>query len=399
MFSVYGTLGRVRNACTHYRIYTPLMGLKIVGAAAPIIEELQEVRDEQMFGANFHLYYLRGSRGLLRQIHAFNRDRQSHDLNRRRHAPHVIYDADDHVERISIWNPRYVSLGTHTPDGHKMERGDRILTQYDNEPEPIELWKDGDRYMGGDVFDVMANRSKMNILKLTARACSGVTCSTEYLSEVYRSYGCKNVFTFPNSLLDEDYPDIHPRRPKNVTILWQGGHAHYEDWLTIIDPLRSALEKRPNARFLMWGPLFPAVRRAVPEAQFEHLSWMPYEKYTLRLATLGHHINLCPIVDDPFNNAKSSIKWMESSAITHPAATLAANVGPYGRDIKHGETGLLYNSEEEFEQYLLDLIDDAALRHRLAYRAHQYVWDNFHVVRTAPKLAEWYRQILFRSMV
>jgi len=63
------------------------MGLKIVGAAAPIIEELQEVRDEQMFGANFHLYYLRGSRGLLRQIHAFNRDRQSHDLNRRGTLP------------------------------------------------------------------------------------------------------------------------------------------------------------------------------------------------------------------------------------------------------------------------------------------------------------------------
>lgn len=392
MFTCYTALGRVRNACTHYRLYTPLTGFRLVGAAAPLIEEMKEITAEQMLGADFHLYYLRGSRDLLKKVYEFKRRR----AQRKPHAPRIIYDADDHVERISMWNPRFVTLGTRTSDGAKLGRGDRLVVQFDNEPDPIELWRDGERYPGAETLNFVANHARLNLLKLIARAADGVTCSTEYLANVYRGYGCKNVYVFPNSLLDEDYPEIRPERPKNVTILWQGGHAHYEDWLTIIEPLRSVMAKRPNARFIMWGQEFPAVKRAIPQGQYRHLSWVPYEKYTLRLASLGHHINLCPIVDDPFNNAKSAIKWAESSAITRPAATLAPNIGPY-KVIQHGETGLHYETPEQFEQYLLDLIDDGALRQRLARRAHQYVWDTYHVAHTIQPLADWYRGILFRS--
>jgi len=182
--------------------------------------------------------------------------------------------------------------------------------------------------MGGDVFDVMAKplqdeHPQADRPRLLWRdLLDGVSLGG--LSQLR----LQERLHLPQLSLDEDYPDIHPRRPKNVTILWQGGHAHYEDWLTIIDPLRSALEKRPNARFLMWGhssSSAPGGSRGAVRAPL----LMPYEKYTLRLATLGHHINLCPIVDDPFNNAKSSIKWMESSP-SPPGRDLAANVGPYG---------------------------------------------------------------------
>jgi glycosyltransferase involved in cell wall biosynthesis len=357
-----------------------------------MIEEHRPLTDPDVLNANFHLYYSRSSRALIAQIRHFQRERAA-----RRKAPIVIYDSDDHVDMLSIWNPRFVTLGSRLPDGTKMCPGDRIEVAY--EDENIVLWEDGAVYPNNEQMDVAKNLALMNLLKIMARACDGVTASTEYLANVYRGYGCKNVYTFPNSLLEEDYPEIHPRRPKRVTILWQGGHSHYEDWLTILEPLRIVCESRPEVRVLIWGQDFPAVKRSVPERNYEYMPWLPYNKYTYRLATLGHHINICPLVDNEFNRAKSAIKWMESSAITHPAATLAANVGPYAEAIKHGETGMLYSSPNEFVDMLIELIDSASLRRSLGRRAHEDVWDTYHIARTAPGLGEWYRKMLFRNWV
>jgi glycosyltransferase involved in cell wall biosynthesis len=305
-----------------------------------------------------------------------------------RKPPQIIFDADDHIEYVDVFNPKYCTLGTRLPDGTIIKPGAQIHAEVaDNEQ--VLLWEDGQTYPDG-TFAVEENHKKIRRLKLIARGADGVTVSTEALAKVFRKYGAKNVHVFPNSLRDVDYPEIRVERPRNkVRILWQGGYSHFIDWHPLREALGNVFRARPNAELWIWGMLFPAVHREVPEKQLRFVPWMPYTKYTLRLATIGHHINLAPLADHPFNRTKSNIKWLESSAITRPAATLAADELPY-KCIEEGETGLLYKNPAEFEEKLLALIDDAALRQKLANNAHDAVWDGWDAAKTVRPLYRYY---------
>src|SRR5262249_2644497 len=76
------------------------------------------------------------------------------------------------------------------------------------------------------------------------------------------------------------------------------------------------------------------------------------------------------------------LKFLECAG--HGVAVLASPTA-YEGSVRDGERGLLYRSEEEFEERLRRLLDDAGLRRRLA--ANAYAW-----VRDHRLLAQHYRQ-------
>ena len=75
-----------------------------------------------------------------------------------------------------------------------------------------------------------------------------------------------------------------------------------------------------------------------------------------------------------------------ASAIWRPAATLAQQVGAYSDEIAEGETGMLFSTPDEFEAKLGGLIEDAALRNRLASNAKDWVRTNRDVVKVTTTL-------------
>jgi glycosyltransferase involved in cell wall biosynthesis len=129
----------------------------------------------------------------------------------------------------------------------------------------------------------------------------------------------------------------------------------------------------------------------------EVLPWIHHEAYRLRRTLINADINLCPLVDNVFNRCKSAIKWYESTVSENTEATLAQNVGPY-REIKDGETGLLFNTADEFVAKLSALIEDAQLRLRLGHAAKDWVWSNRLPKHTGPALFEFYRDLKDRQM-
>jgi hypothetical protein len=119
--------------------------------------------------------------------------------------------------------------------------------------------------------------------------------------------------------------------------------------------------------------------------------WVDPQAYTLRLSTLNHDINLCPLRENPFNEAKSAIKWYESSAICKPAVTLAKAFGPF-LEIEDNVTGLLYKTPEEFETKLSGLIEDASLRQRLAFASSEWVHEHRDIRKTVLPLGQWIQE-------
>lgn len=382
---------RPYSACFHYRQFTPLAALQERGNEWDcILYDRMPVSKERIRGANFHLIYFKADNDLYRHIIEENRTRLL--PHNRTHVPLFIYDADDDTDFISPYNPNFPAFGWRIND-HICQPGEDISVRLDDgrvvvmhrekTADPTSRW------------DLRRNRAHMRLVPMTARACQGVTVATEELAKVYRErYFCKNVHVFPNSLLPEDYPEIRVQPPEHLTILWEGGSAHLEDWLTIQQPLIDVLQARPNVRLISWGQEFSTVTKLLPAGQHMHLPWIAYEKYTLRLATLGHTITIAPLLNNQFNRCKSHIRWLESSAISTPAAVLAVNLPPY-QVIKHGETGMLYNTPDEFRDTLLAMIDDPAQCQQLAARAHEFVWDVFPASKTTIPLEAFYRRILY----
>lgn len=81
-------------------------------------------------------------------------------------------------------------------------------------------------------------------------------------------------------------------------------------------------------------------------------------------------INLAPLTDTIFNQAKSEIKWLEAALVKVP--TVASRLGSFEEMIKDGQTGLLA-SDDEWEESLELLIGSRELRQRLAEAAAEEV--------------------------
>ncbi len=87
-------------------------------------------------------------------------------------------------------------------------------------------------------------------------------------------------------------------------------------------------------------------------------------------------INLAPLeVGNPFCEAKSELKFFEAALVE--VCTVASPTGPMRRAIRDGETGRLADTPAEWDAALRTLIDDPALRRRMAHAAYLDVLARF----------------------
>lgn len=83
-------------------------------------------------------------------------------------------------------------------------------------------------------------------------------------------------------------------------------------------------------------------------------------------------INLAPLEDTLFNRAKSELKWFEAALVRVPTA--ASSIGAFSEMIKDGETGVLCgNTEKEWYEKLAELIENGAMREKIAQNSYQFV--------------------------
>ncbi len=388
------------SACSYYRIATPLRTMQEMGLAKFFNDRgfamPEDKRIEEMSGADIQLYYLLLDKAINERVQAYREHRKQKDMfGASPRAPKIVFDSDDNIEFVDIFNPKFNTLGTRLPSGQVIKKGEAVNVTLDDDQPDLEVWRDGLEYPDGP-FDVEHNLKKIDMYREIIRDADGVTTTTDTMKDLFFSYGAKNIHVFPNSLRSVDYPAFKVPRPRNkVRILWQGGYSHFVDWHPIRLALGRVFRARPNAELVVWGMLFPAIHREVPEGQLVSVPWGPYSKYTLRLATIGHHINLAPLARNKFNDCKSPIKVMESAATSRPAVTLAADGPVYGPHIEHGKTGMLYDPEnpDDFEEKLIGMIDDIAQCDAMAEAAREYWWDTHDATKTVLPLWRWYREL------
>ncbi|WP_149539135.1 glycosyltransferase [Siccirubricoccus phaeus] len=161
-----------------------------------------------------------------------------------------------------------------------------------------------------------------------------------------------------------------------------GSRTHQRDFALCAGAVARILRSCPAARLVLFHdaetqrPLldieeFPALHGL--DQQVEWRQRVPLEQLPEEMARFD--INLAPLeVGNPFCEAKSELKYFEAAIAG--VGTIASPTGPYRRAIRHGETGFLAESEEEWHGALRRLLEDPEERRRVARNAlYDALWN------------------------
>lgn len=350
-----------------------------------------------MLSQDVHLYYGRPSPTLINRVSAVNKMKPGKGgiYNEMRYPPDVFFTLDDNYDMVSPFNESFLYNGFKLPDGTQIMPGDEVKCQL-VDGTVVTLWKEG-AYYGAEKFDAERNRQAVGQMnRVLGHEIAGSYFTTDRLTQHYTNNGFKNAYTYPNSILFDDYQNLKDYRmvrndPKKVKVLWQGGSSHYEDWYAIRAELKELTQLFPEVEWVIWGTKFPWIHDVIPSDRLTFIPWMPYEAYKMILQTLDFDFMVAPLSENLFNEGKSAIKFYEPAAMFNPKPTLAAAVPPYSDEIIDGQTGLLWKTPKEFIEKFGMMVQNAQLRNELAMNANTWLHENRDAMKTTIPFYEWLR--------
>ena len=129
-----------------------------------------------------------------------------------------------------------------------------------------------------------------------------------------------------------------------------GSRSHNRDFQLIAPPLKRCLESNPEAMLSLVG-MIGLHGTTLPREQLHLTPWVDY--YSLPELIAQSCVTLAPLLDTPFNFAKSHIKFIESAALGVPALC-----SPTSDLLEHVVEGLtVVKREYDWEQALSCAID------------------------------------------
>jgi glycosyltransferase involved in cell wall biosynthesis len=158
-----------------------------------------------------------------------------------------------------------------------------------------------------------------------------------------------------------------------------GSRTRQRDFAVAAQAVARVLRDRSHCRLVLFRSADGAVPtldiREFPELQeiedrIEWQNYVPLPQLPEKIVLFD--VNLAPLeTGNAFCEAESESKFLEAALVDVP--TIASPTGPFRRAIRHGETGFLADSCEDWYSALLRLIDDPGFRNRVACAAHRTV--------------------------
>ncbi len=228
-----------------------------------------------------------------------------------------------------------------------------------------------------------ASAAKKEIVSLFLRGADGVIVSTRALQARYATRN-EHVWVVANALDEQLLAQkkvVPTQDPSPLVLGYMGTFTHDDDLGMILPALRQVAQQVDSPLALqvigavaganMWEQLqalpFPISRREPPVVEYpQFLPWFT--------ANVHWDIGLAPLVDTPFNRAKSDIKFLDYAAAG--VAGVYSDLPVYAESVRQGETGLLAaNDTPSWVAALHTLIAQPSLRRDLARRAQEYLYE------------------------
>ncbi len=236
-------------------------------------------------------------------------------------------------------------------------------------------------------------------MEKTLQKCDYIITTTERLKEELSSYGKevlinRNVASEKMVELSLDALAEKKNNSDEINIGYLSGSiTHNPDFELIKPAILKIMKEYENVKLTVVGFL------DVPDEFVDFKDRIITKDFTtwLELPTIisGLDINLAPIEDTIFNEAKSENKWTEAALCK--VVTVASNIGAFKFAIKHGVNGLLCDTEDDWYKNLKFLIDNPQKREEIASRAHQEVLSNYITTYTGLNLAQFIEKRLNKN--
>lgn len=176
---------------------------------------------------------------------------------------------------------------------------------------------------------------------------------------------------------------------------FSGTITHNADFALIMPVLIDLLQKHENLYLKVVGlldlpPEMEPVKHKIISAPF--VDWRKLPELIRSV-----DVNLVPLEQSVFNEAKSENKWTEASLVKVP--TIASKVGALAEVIEDGKTGLLCdNTLESWRSNLENLIASSEMREYLATTAHEAVLKTHYTLTSGSGVADFIRSKLAPSL-
>jgi len=234
-----------------------------------------------------------------------------------------------------------------------------------------------------DIYTVSADNPAKNnaekfqeLIEACLRLADGVTVSTPRLKEVYKHLN-SNIYVNPNGQDMANWDKLAKKHKeklhKKIRIGWRGASGHTAD-VSLIKSAIDALQKEYPIELVTLGvkPPFPT----------EHHDWVGTLEFPQELVDLDLDIALVPLIDKPYNWAKSNIAVQEFGALKIPVVASPVE--------NQKDMPILYakNNFEWYEQ-IEKLIKDKKLREAKGRELYTHIKKKWSVEGFTPGLIDW----------
>jgi len=187
---------------------------------------------------------------------------------------------------------------------------------------------------------------------------------------------------------------IQKEKDKIIIGYLSGSITHNADFELIMPTIEKIMDKYPNVYLKVAGLLDIPQDLKKYSNRIIAAPFMNWEKLPNVIASLD--INLAPLEESIFNQAKSENKWVEAALCKVP--TVASNLGAFQEMIHDGEDGFLCSNEKEWYRVLEKLVENSDLREKVGNQAYNRVIKNNVTTYTGYNLTKFIKNKLSKTV-
>ena len=132
-----------------------------------------------------------------------------------------------------------------------------------------------------------------------------------------------------------------------------------------------------------------------PFSEWIDINQEDYASFAEYFSDQDPDIFIAPLQDNEFNHCKSSLKYLEYSALGVPG--VYSQLPPYEFVVEHGVNGFLAESEADWVKYLTQLIEEPGLRTEIGTAAQNTIIEDWLLSKNYDEWSEALQQALSRN--
>jgi glycosyltransferase involved in cell wall biosynthesis len=239
-------------------------------------------------------------------------------------------------------------------------------------------------------------KEEMERFRAMLEISSGILASTKFLANVVQQEIRKPAWVHRNAfnlqMLDfseKAYLQNNPTGERVVIGYASGTPTHNKDFSLCKPYLKEILNQYPQVEIYLVGSIQPNGDWGKHQSRVKIIPLVRWQSLPSILAQFD--INLAPLIsDNPFNQSKSEIKYMEAGLVKVP--TIASSTDSYNYAIHSGTNGILIYQEDEWFTALSSLIVNKEARQQMGENAYHHVTEKYHPFYRAQELVNTLKQ-------